>query len=102
MDGCSGRSGYGGSPRQRTPDYQCSWKVVLDGGEISTRGQLGLDGWVSEGGGCGWVVVVVVVVVLVVVVTHVNERHVKIERPDVEYQCRWEGCPRRGRGFNAR
>ena len=35
-------------------------------------------------------------------VAHVNERHVKIERPDVEYQCRWAGCPRRGRGFNAR
>ncbi|XP_025086524.1 zinc finger protein GLIS2-like isoform X3 [Pomacea canaliculata] len=35
-------------------------------------------------------------------VAHVNERHVKIERPDVDYQCRWEGCPRRGRGFNAR
>ena len=44
----------------------------------------------------------VVVVVVVELVAHVNERHVKIERPDVEYQCRWEGCPRRRRGFKAR
>ena len=34
-------------------------------------------------------------------VNHVNVAHVKVER-DVEYKCRWEGCPRNGRGFNAR
>ena len=43
------------------------------GGEISTHGQLGLDGWVSEGGGCGWVVVVVVLIVVAVVIVHVNK-----------------------------
>lgn len=35
-------------------------------------------------------------------VNHVNDQHVKVERPDVDYQCKWEGCPRRGKGFNAR
>ena len=35
-------------------------------------------------------------------VNHVNDQHVKVERPDVDYQCKWEGCPRRGEGFNAR
>lgn len=35
-------------------------------------------------------------------VLHVNDHHVHVERPDVEYQCKWEGCPRKGKGFNAR
>ncbi|KAK3600030.1 hypothetical protein CHS0354_012711 [Potamilus streckersoni] len=35
-------------------------------------------------------------------VNHVNDQHVKVERPDVDYQCKWNGCPRRGKGFNAR
>lgn len=35
-------------------------------------------------------------------VNHVNDQHVKVERPDVDYQCKWDGCPRRGKGFNAR
>lgn len=35
-------------------------------------------------------------------VTHVNDHHVKVERPDVDYQCKWNGCPRKGKGFNAR
>lgn len=35
-------------------------------------------------------------------VLHVNDDHVRLERPDVEYQCKWGGCPRRGKGFNAR
>lgn len=35
-------------------------------------------------------------------VTHVNDYHVKVERPDVDYQCKWNGCPRKGKGFNAR
>ncbi|XP_062569107.1 zinc finger protein ZIC 3-like [Saccostrea cucullata] len=35
-------------------------------------------------------------------VNHVNDQHVKVERPDIDYQCKWEGCPRRGKGFNAR
>ncbi|GFR67673.1 zinc finger protein GLIS2 [Elysia marginata] len=33
---------------------------------------------------------------------HVNDDHVRIERPDTDFQCRWKGCPRQGRGFNAR
>ncbi|XP_050416977.1 zinc finger protein GLIS2 [Patella vulgata] len=35
-------------------------------------------------------------------VNHVNDHHVKVERPDVDYQCKWTGCQRQGRGFNAR
>lgn len=35
-------------------------------------------------------------------VNHVNDYHVKVERPDVDYQCKWKNCPRRGKGFNAR
>ncbi|KAL4230525.1 Zinc finger protein glis2 [Mactra antiquata] len=35
-------------------------------------------------------------------VLHVNDHHVRVERPDVEYQCKWGGCPRKGKGFNAR
>lgn len=35
-------------------------------------------------------------------VNHVNDYHVKVERPDVDYQCKWDGCPRKGKGFNAR
>ncbi|XP_071126704.1 zinc finger protein GLIS1-like [Mytilus edulis] len=35
-------------------------------------------------------------------VSHVNDHHVKVERPDVDYQCKWDGCPRKGKGFNAR
>ncbi|XP_069130704.1 zinc finger protein GLIS2-like [Argopecten irradians] len=35
-------------------------------------------------------------------VNHVNDSHVKVERPDVDYQCKWDGCPRKGKGFNAR
>ncbi|KAH3833810.1 zinc finger protein GLIS2-like [Dreissena polymorpha] len=35
-------------------------------------------------------------------VTHVNDHHVRVERSDSEYQCKWGGCPRRGKGFNAR
>lgn len=35
-------------------------------------------------------------------VNHVNDYHVKVERPDVDYQCKWNNCPRRGKGFNAR
>ena len=35
-------------------------------------------------------------------VNHVNDCHVKVERPDVDYQCKWNSCPRRGKGFNAR
>ena len=35
-------------------------------------------------------------------VMHVNDHHVRVERPDVEYQCKWGGCPRKGKGFNAR
>ena len=35
-------------------------------------------------------------------VNHVNDQHVKVERPDVDYQCKWNGCPRKGKGFNAR
>ncbi|KAK3100683.1 hypothetical protein FSP39_023748 [Pinctada imbricata] len=35
-------------------------------------------------------------------VNHVNDQHVKLERPDVDYQCKWDDCPRRGKGFNAR
>ncbi|XP_030836482.1 zinc finger protein GLIS2 isoform X2 [Strongylocentrotus purpuratus] len=34
-------------------------------------------------------------------VYHVNERHVRLEK-DTEYCCRWEGCQRKGKGFNAR
>ena len=34
-------------------------------------------------------------------VNHVNVAHVRVER-DIEYTCRWQGCPRNGRGFNAR
>lgn len=34
-------------------------------------------------------------------VYHVNERHVRLEK-DSEYCCRWEGCQRKGKGFNAR
>ncbi|XP_059147341.1 zinc finger protein GLI4-like [Physella acuta] len=33
---------------------------------------------------------------------HVNDDHVRIERPDLDFQCHWQGCPRKGRGFNAR
>jgi hypothetical protein len=29
-------------------------------------------------------------------VNHVNDYHVKVERPDVDYQCKWDGCPRKG------
>ena len=35
-------------------------------------------------------------------VVHVNDFHVKMERPEVDYQCKWTGCPRLGKGFNAR
>ncbi|XP_046334719.1 zinc finger protein GLIS2-like isoform X3 [Haliotis rufescens] len=35
-------------------------------------------------------------------VNHVNDQHVKVERPDIDYQCKWTGCPRQGKGFNAR
>ncbi|XP_041357196.1 zinc finger protein GLIS3-like [Gigantopelta aegis] len=35
-------------------------------------------------------------------VVHVNDDHVKVERPDIDYQCKWTGCPRLGKGFNAR
>ncbi|CAE1304759.1 GLIS2 [Acanthosepion pharaonis] len=35
-------------------------------------------------------------------VGHVNEKHVCVGRSEVEYQCKWEGCPRDGKGFNAR
>lgn len=35
-------------------------------------------------------------------VNHVNDQHVKVERPDIDYQCKWDGCPRKGKGFNAR
>lgn len=34
-------------------------------------------------------------------VNHVNERHVRLEK-EAEYCCRWEGCARKGKGFNAR
>ncbi|KAJ1097620.1 hypothetical protein NDU88_002737 [Pleurodeles waltl] len=34
-------------------------------------------------------------------VDHVNDFHVKPEK-DAGYCCHWEGCARRGRGFNAR
>ncbi|XP_043945272.1 zinc finger protein GLIS2 [Protopterus annectens] len=34
-------------------------------------------------------------------VDHVNDVHVKPEK-DAGYCCHWEGCSRRGRGFNAR
>ncbi|XP_070552557.1 zinc finger protein GLI2-like [Ptychodera flava] len=34
-------------------------------------------------------------------VNHVNDFHIRPEK-DVEYCCRWEGCPRKGKGFNAR
>ncbi|WAR00656.1 GLIS2-like protein [Mya arenaria] len=34
-------------------------------------------------------------------VVHVNDHHVRVERADSEYQCKWGGCPRRGKGFNA-
>lgn len=34
-------------------------------------------------------------------VDHVNDFHVKPER-DSGYCCHWEGCARKGRGFNAR
>ncbi|XP_072040313.1 uncharacterized protein [Amphiura filiformis] len=34
-------------------------------------------------------------------VSHVNERHIRLEK-DVEYCCRWDGCQRKGKGFNAR
>ena len=33
---------------------------------------------------------------------HVNEDHVRVERPDLDFQCQWAGCPRQGKGFNAR
>ncbi|CAH1778250.1 unnamed protein product [Owenia fusiformis] len=35
-------------------------------------------------------------------VNHVNDVHVRLERADVDYKCKWTGCPRRGKGFNAR
>lgn len=35
-------------------------------------------------------------------VSHVNDHHVRVERPDIDYQCKWDGCPRKGKGFNAR
>lgn len=34
-------------------------------------------------------------------VDHVNDFHVKPEK-DSGYCCHWEGCARKGRGFNAR
>nr|XP_002738784.1 PREDICTED: zinc finger protein GLIS2-like [Saccoglossus kowalevskii] len=34
-------------------------------------------------------------------VNHVNDHHIRPEK-DVEYCCRWNGCPRKGKGFNAR
>ncbi|XP_078682815.1 uncharacterized protein LOC144917087 isoform X3 [Branchiostoma floridae x Branchiostoma belcheri] len=34
-------------------------------------------------------------------VNHVNDLHIRPEK-EVEYCCRWEGCARRGKGFNAR
>ncbi|XP_072170946.1 uncharacterized protein [Diadema setosum] len=34
-------------------------------------------------------------------VCHVNECHVRLEK-ESEYSCRWEGCQRKGKGFNAR
>ena len=34
-------------------------------------------------------------------VGHVIEYHIKIENND-EFCCRWQGCPRNGKGFNAR
>uniref|UniRef100_A0A8C4Q6I6 GLIS family zinc finger 2b n=1 Tax=Eptatretus burgeri TaxID=7764 RepID=A0A8C4Q6I6_EPTBU len=34
-------------------------------------------------------------------VDHVHEQHVRPEK-DTGYFCRWEGCARQGRGFNAR
>ncbi|CAL1544408.1 unnamed protein product [Lymnaea stagnalis] len=34
--------------------------------------------------------------------THVNDDHVRIERPDLDFHCHWQGCPRLGKGFNAR
>lgn len=33
-------------------------------------------------------------------VAHVNDDHVRME--DVNYSCKWEGCTRRGKSFNAR
>ncbi|XP_045206321.1 zinc finger protein GLIS2-like [Mercenaria mercenaria] len=35
-------------------------------------------------------------------VGHVNDQHARIERPDLEYRCKWAGCQRKGKGFNAR
>ncbi|XP_029639443.1 zinc finger protein GLIS2 [Octopus sinensis] len=35
-------------------------------------------------------------------VHHVNEQHVRMEQSDVEYQCKWTGCLRHGKGFNSR
>ncbi|XP_060063524.1 zinc finger protein GLIS2-like [Ylistrum balloti] len=52
--------------------------------------------------GCRWVGCDRKFILLDDLVNHVNDSHVKVERPDIDYQCKWDGCPRKGKGFNAR
>ena len=50
---------------------------------------------------CKWSGCVAVFESLEALVSHVGDFHVKVETDEM-YRCHWEGCPRNGKGFNAR
>lgn len=69
---------------------------------LSVQESKQLSPWSSESHLCHWLNCDKQFPSMEDLVQHVNDHHVRVERPDVDYQCKWGGCPRKGKGFNAR
>ncbi|KAM6941337.1 zinc finger protein GLIS2-like [Lycodopsis pacificus] len=66
-------------------------------GDKQTSPEPSLDGQLA----CRWMKCHLLFDSLQDLVDHINDLHVKPEK-DCGYCCRWDGCARNGRGFNAR
>jgi hypothetical protein len=60
-----------------------------------------MDQYVGESQICRWKGCGQVFHALEALVNHIHDVHVKLDSSEI-YRCQWEGCPRNGKGFNAR